>query len=134
MSAPMLPPAPGRLSTITCWPSAALIGAATRRAMISPPPPAEDPTMMRIGLVGYACAHAVPTLASTAAIAQIPELSLQNAVNIAESTKLRIVLRQPFSLGLPGCDKTPADLCARAESATVITSRHGSCRATPRYR
>src|SRR4051812_47760011 len=87
MSAPMLPPAPGRLSTITCWPSAALIGAATKRAMVSPPPPAEDPTMMRIGLVGYDCDHTVLTLASAAAVAQIAVISFQNAVNIVEAQK-----------------------------------------------
>src|SRR5690242_14670424 len=84
MSAPMLPPAPGRLSTITCWPSAALIGAAMRRAIVSPPPPAEDPTMMRIGLVGYDWGYAGFTLEKAAAVAQIAALSLQNGIDIAE--------------------------------------------------
>ena len=39
-SAPMLPPAPGRSSTMTLWPSAALICCASSRPNTSPVPPA----------------------------------------------------------------------------------------------
>ncbi|MNR43368.1 hypothetical protein D3C85_1619810 [compost metagenome] len=40
MAAPMLPLAPGRLSTTTAWPSASPSGLLIRRAMMSDEPPA----------------------------------------------------------------------------------------------
>src|SRR5947208_10709236 len=51
----MLPLAPARLSTITCWPSTAGSAFAMRRVMVSAPPPGELGTMHRIGLTGNAC-------------------------------------------------------------------------------
>ena len=55
---PMLPLAPGRFSTITCWPRRAASGSATTRALLSATPPGVKGTMMRTGLVGHSCAPA----------------------------------------------------------------------------
>src|SRR5690349_2078343 len=52
----MLPPAPGRLSTITCWPSASLNRGLIARATISAPPPGENPTRSRNGFDGKSAA------------------------------------------------------------------------------
>ena len=49
---PMLPPAPGRLSTITGWPSFLPSCSPTTRATMSLAPPAAKVTIMRIGLSG----------------------------------------------------------------------------------
>src|SRR5947207_4472945 len=57
ISVPITLPAPGRLSVITGWPSAAASFAPTARDRVSEVPPAANVTMMRIGLVGY-CAEA----------------------------------------------------------------------------
>src|SRR3954470_17018052 len=62
----MLPPAPARLSITTCWPSALLSACAVTRANVSPPPPADEPTIKRIDFAGYSCggccAVAVPPM------------------------------------------------------------------------
>src|SRR2546421_8625548 len=42
--APTVPPAPGRLSTITCWPHIRLKRSVIRRAMMSGEPPAGNGT------------------------------------------------------------------------------------------
>ena len=49
---PMLPPAPPRLSTITCWPSAVESLSATMRAIESTPPPGGYGTISVIGWLG----------------------------------------------------------------------------------
>src|SRR5689334_11807944 len=54
----MLPAAPGRFSTITCWPSALPSCSAVTRARMSVDCPAGKGTMMRSGLVGHAWARA----------------------------------------------------------------------------
>src|SRR4051812_39354578 len=54
----MLPPAPGRLSTTTCWPKFLVSSCATSRATMSVEPPGAKPTSMRIVLVGKFCAPA----------------------------------------------------------------------------
>src|SRR5688572_17901681 len=54
----MTPPAPGRLSTITCWPQRSLSFWATKRAEKSDVLPG-DPVMRRTGRVGYSCAAAI---------------------------------------------------------------------------
>src|SRR5687768_5521277 len=64
-SVAMVPPAPGRFSTMTDWPSASARRCAYMRVAMSMPPPAAKPTMMRMGLVGYdgaedVCASATP--------------------------------------------------------------------------
>src|SRR5687767_12973531 len=63
-----MPPAPGRLSVITCCPSNSLIFCATTRAVMSPTPPGPNGTRKRIGRDGNVCAPA-PALATTSASA-----------------------------------------------------------------
>src|SRR6267378_5951242 len=56
----MLPPAPARFSTTTCWPRFSLIVLATIRATVSVPPPGSKPTTIVTGLLGkLACANAL---------------------------------------------------------------------------
>ena len=52
ISVAILPAAPGRLSTMTCWPRASESFYAIGRAVASVPPPGAKPTSMRIGLIG----------------------------------------------------------------------------------
>src|SRR5688572_29709268 len=56
-STAMLPPAPARFSTTTCWPTFSARNLATTRATVSVPPPGSKPTTIVIGLLGY-CASA----------------------------------------------------------------------------
>jgi hypothetical protein len=51
-SAPVLPPAPARFSTMIGWPSAFAISSPTRRARTSASPPAGNGAIMRIGRLG----------------------------------------------------------------------------------
>lgn len=66
---PMVPPAPGRFSTTTGWPSATLRRSAIGRAMVSVAEPGVKGTMMRIDFEGQDCACETPcgANASTAA-------------------------------------------------------------------
>src|SRR6188474_797222 len=52
MSAPTLPPAPARLSTMNCWPNAFDSSGATARARMSVVPPAANGTTILTGFVG----------------------------------------------------------------------------------
>src|SRR5437667_5593517 len=61
MSAPMLPAAPGRFSTITGWPHFSESFSATMRGMRSALPPAGNGTTMRTALAGHSCAEADET-------------------------------------------------------------------------
>src|ERR1700761_9404941 len=54
----MLPAAPGRFSTITCWPSALPSCSAVTRARMSTDCPAGKGTTMRNGLAGHCWAAA----------------------------------------------------------------------------
>src|SRR4051794_17429944 len=54
----MLPPAPGRLSTMMLWPIAVVIFSASMRAIRSPALPGGKGTTKRIGFAGYGCAAA----------------------------------------------------------------------------
>src|SRR5690349_6871675 len=54
----MMPPALGRFSTTTGWPSISWRGCATIRAAKSVPPPALKPTMILMVRVGQSCAAA----------------------------------------------------------------------------
>src|SRR3954462_14273214 len=67
-SAPILPPAPVRFSTITGWPSCSDILAATIRPTVSTAPPAANGTTIRIGRVRKFCGRvgAAGTHAATA--------------------------------------------------------------------
>src|SRR5438067_4274210 len=73
----MLPPAPGRLSTVTGCASASLIFGARSRAVLSTTPPAAKGTTIRIGFAGYPCAEAlVATSAITAATRAFMKIDL----------------------------------------------------------
>src|SRR5687768_16673614 len=54
----MLPPAPARFSTMTCWPSCSPRGFCRMRAVVSVPPPGSKPTTIVTGLAGKPCAAA----------------------------------------------------------------------------
>src|SRR5437763_1460407 len=78
----MTPLAPGRLSTTTCWPSAAESLLATIRAMVSLPPPDGNGTIMVMVRLGKSWAAAGPwtsaiRIASARPILRIASLHLQ---------------------------------------------------------
>src|SRR4051812_4759026 len=56
---PMAPLAPARLSMIDDWPHASVNFWPIKRMIVSPAPPGENGTMMRIGFDGYDCVGAV---------------------------------------------------------------------------
>ena len=61
MAVPIVPPAPVRFSITTGCPQFSLIFCAMMRASVSVPPPGENGTTKRIGLVGnFCCACATP--------------------------------------------------------------------------
>src|SRR4051812_47139515 len=64
----MLPPAPARFSTTTCWPSVRLILSATVRAIASLPPPAAYGTTSVIGRDGKSSAAAAAVMTTIADI------------------------------------------------------------------
>src|SRR4051812_16996570 len=72
MSAAMLDPLPGLLSTITGWPSALPSASLIERATMSAAPPGAKPITRRIGLAGYGavCAR-VPAAVSARASAML---------------------------------------------------------------
>jgi hypothetical protein len=76
ISAPIVPPAPDRLSAMNCWPNSAVSRAANMRATISVPPPGASGTIMRTvfsgHLAGWACA-AGKLEASVSSIAHVRE-------------------------------------------------------------
>src|SRR5262249_3427249 len=61
----MTPPAPARLSTITCLPRRSPKAVATTRPVTSLPPPGGKGMIIRIGLVGKSCADAAAVSAMT---------------------------------------------------------------------
>src|SRR5690349_10012943 len=66
----MLPPAPTRLSTTTCWPRVSLSCDDMDRAMTSVAPPGPALTTSRIDFAGQVCAHAAEAKANATAIRQ----------------------------------------------------------------
>src|SRR5688572_28838479 len=72
----MLPPAPGRLSTISGCFSRSSILLATRRVNTSNGPPAVEVAMIRTGLSGYVCAPAPTAHAAATAVKQSAAESL----------------------------------------------------------
>src|SRR5258706_5801160 len=54
----MLPPAPARFSTTTCWPSSSPSAGAMMRAVVSVPPPGSKPTTVVIAFCGHCAAAA----------------------------------------------------------------------------
>ena len=74
----MLPPAPGRLSTTTCWPSRSPSLGATIRTVASVEPPGGKVTIMRIGLAGQGAGAVVCAwLAAAAAMTAIPAATMR---------------------------------------------------------
>src|SRR5687767_2942313 len=90
MPAPMLPAAPGRLSTTTDWPHASVICGPMRRARMSDPPPAENGVSTRIGRLGYlSCAGTGAAVIIDARAAKIvPPIS--NLVRIQISPRMDV--------------------------------------------
>src|SRR3954462_12432734 len=74
----MMPPAPGRLSTINCWLNACESFCATMRPTMSVPPPGAIGITMRTGFAGYSdCAYAQHTVtAPDIAIAAAPRVEM----------------------------------------------------------
>src|SRR5262249_2633956 len=68
-----MPPAPGLLSTITCWPSFSVRCSATSRAVMSDTPaPAANGTTTRRGWLGQVWAELRPVVAASRAPASAP--------------------------------------------------------------
>ena len=67
--APTMPPAPGMLSTMTCWPSSSVIRGERMRATTSIGPPAANGTTTVGGRVGQSCAGAAAVETANAASA-----------------------------------------------------------------
>src|SRR3954449_5026577 len=79
----MVPAAPARFSTITCWPSASPSAGATARAVMSTLPLGGQGTTMRTGLFGNSCAWAA---------------NQQNARNQGRSFMLQYFMANPLDL------------------------------------
>src|SRR5712691_13425728 len=62
----ILVPAPGRFSTIACWPRSSESLDASSRALMSTPPPGLNPTTSRSGRLGKGCARAAAPCAASA--------------------------------------------------------------------
>src|SRR5882672_9282296 len=110
ISVPITLPAPGRLSTITGWPSAAASFAPTARDKMSAVPPAANVTMIRIGLVGYCAEAGIAAAANETASASadkrfsIPDLLPGTAFATGE-----------FIASLPGARSRAGSLALDAE-------------------
>src|SRR4051812_36740961 len=77
----MTPPAPGRFSTVNCWPSAPDRPSARIRVATSVPPPAPNPTRIWTGFVGHSCA----ATAVTVAIVRAADRAMVRAIGIGSS-------------------------------------------------
>ena len=84
-ASPMVPAAPGRLSTSTCWPHMRVRRSVMRRAMMSGDPPAGKGTMMRMGFAGNSCAPASVQVIDTAAATAPKSVTSGNASPISGS-------------------------------------------------
>src|SRR5262245_1746960 len=84
----MMPPAPGRLSTTTCWPQRSESFWATQRAAISEVLPGE-PAMKRTGREGYLSASAACAPAATSAARTAPVRVRSMSVSVRSSGKSR---------------------------------------------
>src|SRR5687768_2900350 len=83
-------PAPGRLSTTTCWLQLSASLAAMARAITSVKPPAAKPTRKRSGRFGYCCA-------SWACVA--PEIHAMPATALKQTAR-KMTVGMAFSLSL----------------------------------
>src|SRR5262245_50628810 len=92
----MLPLAPGRFSTMTCWPSRAASGSAMTRALLSARPPGANGTTMRTGRAGNCCpaAHSCPTSPQTTP-RSIPAISSDLSTTPSGTARVPLLLRHP---------------------------------------
>src|SRR5688572_16154849 len=104
-SAPIAPPAPGRLSTTTGWPKDSETRVPIIRPSRSVPPPGANGEIMRMGLLGYLSAdapnarpHAINIQADTTAFC-IPTL----LVGCVDDATGRCIANAPYVLLLVGC-------------------------------
>src|SRR5262245_2231928 len=83
-----MPPAPGLLSTITCWPSFSVRCSATSRAVMSDTPaPAANGTTMRRGWLGQAWAELRPAAEASRA----PASALRRVMSLMAGFLLALV-------------------------------------------
>src|SRR4051812_40916912 len=85
MPAPILPEAPARLSTITCWPRLAESRTARMRAMLSTLPPAGHGTIRRMGLPGQAATGSACTSPPARATAAVRTMRRRKADMVGSS-------------------------------------------------
>jgi hypothetical protein len=87
-SAPMLPPAPARLSMTTVCPQASPSWRPSSRATMSVAPPGENGTMMRTGRLGNsACATPEKLAANTTTLSNMPR---QRVLRSASVTRISV--------------------------------------------
>ena len=136
-SMPMVMPAPGRLSTTTCWPHAVEYLVPSARASGSEPPPVAVGTMKRIGLVGKVCSAACAVMATLQAVTTAMVFSIWNSL-LCEEVKIKPSrpaspvnpLRRACAAAAPSAENGCACFCAatpRAQSNTTV--RRDGCRA-----
>src|SRR5512145_1049109 len=95
MRVPTVPPAPGRLSTITCWPRVSVSFIAIARAVMSGCPPGVKPTTMRIGRFGKLdtasdfCAAAAEDTQPHATITAAPLKARNNILRLLPDERFR---------------------------------------------
>src|SRR5437868_6911812 len=82
----MLPPAPARFSSTTCWPRSSPKAGATMRAVVSVPPPGSKPTTVVTGLAGYPCAVAPCAMPSAASAANTRFICILLLVFVTSAT------------------------------------------------
>src|SRR5438105_8809934 len=123
MSAPMLPPAPGRLSITTGWAHASVSFLPISRPNVSATPPTGNGTTMRIGLSGYvgACADAgmaignITAAINTAIVLRMKCFSLvirlSNIARLGEHSAASLSLDKRKRLNLPQRDKKQLRAC-----------------------
>src|SRR5256885_1412240 len=104
---PMVPPAPGRFSTSTCWPSAAESLSATGRAMVSVAEPGVKGTMMRMGLEGNDCAIAAAKLEQTEVLGTGFGGFIAVALAARHGARIRRLIAAPALAAFPEPAKQP---------------------------
>src|SRR5436309_13561587 len=113
----MLPPAPARFSTTTCWPRFSPIVLATIRATVSVPPPGSKPTTIVTGLLGkLPCADAV-------AANRTPQHVEKNLMSASFENRLSLLHEGLSALGVILALEALPDPCL-AKRGVVILLQH----------
>src|SRR5262245_21008902 len=99
-SAPILPLAPARLSTTTCWPSRPESLCAMMRATMSVLLPAGNGTIRRIGRSGQAAVCALPALATKSVRMIVSSRSIALSTNLQDKLAAQV---PPFADFVGGC-------------------------------